>query len=114
MLASPFTFEAQIVPLTLIEQKAPAIKTLCESHKVRRLYAFGSVLTNAFSSLSDVDLMVDFKPMDVARYAENYFSLKFALEDALQRPIDLLEEKALRNPFFKKAVEEQRLLIYGN
>ena len=28
----------------------------------------------------------------------NYFELKFALQDAFNRPIDLLEEKAVKNP----------------
>jgi len=46
-------------------------------------------------------------------YADNYFDLKFALEDALKRSVDLLEEKAIKNQYFKKAVEKDRQLIYG-
>ena len=36
----------------------PQIRELCEQHKVERLYAFGSVLTERFSKDSDVDFLV--------------------------------------------------------
>ena len=71
------------------------------------------MLTNKFSDGSDIDLLVDFNPVELEQYADNYFSLKFALEDALRRPVDLLEETAIKNSYFKKAVEDQRLLIFG-
>jgi predicted nucleotidyltransferase len=72
------------------------------------------VLTDKFSDTSDIDLMVDFEAIELKSYADNYFNLKFALENILRRPIDLLEEKAIKNPYFKKAVEQQRQLIYGS
>jgi uncharacterized protein len=46
------------------------------------------------------------------QYADNYFQLKFSLEDTLKRKIDLLEEKTIINPYFKKAVEDHRQLIF--
>ncbi|HZH37676.1 MAG TPA: nucleotidyltransferase domain-containing protein [Flavisolibacter sp.] len=100
--------------MTLLDQYNHVIRTLCEKHRVRRLYAFGSVLTDKFSAGSDIDLMVEFMSVDLRQYADNYFSLKFALEDTLHRPVDLLEEKAIKNPYFRKAVEQQRQLIYGS
>ncbi|MBD0350203.1 MAG: nucleotidyltransferase domain-containing protein [Flavisolibacter sp.] len=100
--------------MSLIDQYTTDIQRLCAQHKVRRLYAFGSVLTDRFGSDSDVDLIVDFEPLDIGQYADNYFNLKFALEDTLHRPIDLLEEKTIRNPYFKQAIEHQRQLIYGH
>lgn len=90
------------------------IQRLCQQYKVRRLYVFGSVLTDRFRLDSDVDLIVDFEPLDLRQYADNYFNFKFALEDTLQRPVDLLEEKAIRNPYFRKSLEQQRQLVYGN
>jgi hypothetical protein len=80
---------------------------------VKTLYAFGSVLTEKFNEESDVDFIVDFQDVDLLKYADNYFDLKFSLEDTLKRSVDLLEEKAIKNPYFKKAVEQQRKLIYG-
>lgn len=98
--------------MQFIEQHTQEIETLCRQHKVKRLYAFGSVLTNRFAQDSDVDLIVDFEPLDTAQYADNYFNLKFGLEDTLHRSIDLLEEHAIRNPYFKEAIKNQRKLIY--
>ncbi|MGZ8537956.1 MAG: nucleotidyltransferase family protein [Flavisolibacter sp.] len=81
---------------------------------MKTLYAFGSVLTNQFNHESDIDLIVDFELQDTDHYADNYFNLKFALEDTFKRKIDLLEEKAIKNPYFKQVIESQRQLIYRN
>jgi len=89
------------------------ISRLCETHKVKSLYAFGSVLTDRFDKDSDIDLMVDFANIAVEDYADNYFDFKFSLQDILKRPIDLLESKAIKNPYFRQAVNEQRQLVYG-
>lgn len=89
------------------------IAKLCEIHKVKRLYAFGSILTDKFDKKSDIDLIVDFANMDVDDYADNYFDFKFALQDILKRPVDLLESRTINNPYFKQAINQQRQLVYG-
>ena len=88
------------------------INRLCESHKVRHLFAFGSVLNDEFTKESDVDLVVDFNTNDPIDYAENYFSLKFSLEDLLKRPIDLLEHKALKNRYLVNSINLSKKLLY--
>jgi uncharacterized protein len=100
-------------PMNFISQNIELINALCKSHKVKRLYAFGSVLTDKFNEQSDIDLIVDFYDIKLLDYADNYFDLKFSLEDNLKRPVDLLEEKAIKNPYFKKAIEKNKQLIYG-
>ena len=89
------------------------IYQLCKQHKVKTLYAFGSVLTEKFNSQSDIDLVVDFSNVPVEDYADNYFDLKFSLQDTLKRDIDLLEEQAIKNPYFRQIVSSQKQLIYG-
>ncbi len=91
----------------------PEIVMLCETHNVKTLYAFGSILNENFNNESDIDLIVDFNNIDVEEYADNYFDFKFSLQDILKRPIDLLEDKAIKNPFFRKSVNQQRQLVYG-
>jgi predicted nucleotidyltransferase len=98
--------------VTLLDTHITDIKKLCSNHKVKNLYAFGSVLTNKFTNESDVDLVVDFDPIDISLYADNYFDFKFALQKILNRPIDLLEEKAIKNPYFRQNLNQQRQLIY--
>jgi hypothetical protein len=99
--------------MNLIENHNKDIQNLCKAHKVKSLYAFGSVLTDKFNSESDVDFIVDFQKLDVLDYGDNYYNLKFALENILKRSIDLLEEKAIKNPYFRKSVNQNKKLIYG-
>lgn len=99
--------------MTPIEQYSKDIQRLCLLHKVKRLYAFGSVLSDKFSEKSDIDFMVDFETIELNNYTDNYFDFKFSLEDIFKRPVDLIEEKAIKNPYFKEAVNNQRKLVYG-
>jgi hypothetical protein len=80
---------------------------------VKSLYAFGSVLTDKFNDKSDIDLIVNFSDVQLLDYADNYFDLKFSLEDTFKRSVDLLEEKAIKNPYLKRAIEKNMQLIYG-
>lgn len=91
------------------------IIALCEKHKVMQLCVFGSVLTNKFRKDSDVDFVVIFNrdSLPLMVYGENYFDFKFALEDLLKRPVDLVEYNAIRNPYFKEELDETKQLIYG-
>jgi predicted nucleotidyltransferase len=98
--------------MTLIHKNTDLIFKLCEEYKVKELYAFGSVLSDSFSAESDVDFIVSFLPLDLLDYADNYFDFKFALEEALNRPVDLLEETAIKNPYFKDSVNRKKKLVY--
>ncbi|HRJ28784.1 MAG TPA: nucleotidyltransferase domain-containing protein [Cyclobacteriaceae bacterium] len=97
----------------LLEIYKDEIQRLCEKTGVKELYSFGSVNTTKFSKDSDVDLMVDFETNDPIEYTDNYFDLKFELERLLKRPIDLLESKAIKNPFLKENIDKSKILIYG-
>lgn len=99
--------------MNLIENHTKDILNLCKTHKVKSLYAFGSVLTDKFNNKSDVDLIVDFEKLDVLDYGDNYYDLKFSLENILKRKVDLLEEKAIKNPYFRKTLNQNKKLIYG-
>jgi len=88
------------------------INALCANHKVRSLYAFGSVLTPNFNTNSDIDLIVDSKEIDVKDYADNYFDFKFSLQDIFNRPVDLLEEQAIKNPYFKEELNKKKVIVY--
>jgi predicted nucleotidyltransferase len=99
--------------MELIKQHKATIESLCRQHKVSKLYAFGSVLSDQFGEESDVDLLVDFAGVDLKHYADNYFSFKFALEKTFLRPVDLVEERAIRNPFFKQSIQARCQLLYA-
>jgi predicted nucleotidyltransferase len=99
--------------MNLIESNIEKIKLSCAKHKVNKLFAFGSVLKDSFHKDSDIDLIVDFKKVDLIEYADNYFDLKENLESIFNRPVDLLEEKAIQNPFFKRQIDIEKQQIYG-
>ena len=99
--------------MNIIDKNIDKIKALCNKHKVTRLFVFGSILTENFKKSSDIDLLVDFAGVDLYDYADNYFDFKNSLEKLLKRQIDLLEDKAVKNPYLRKSIDSSKQLIYG-
>lgn len=101
--------------MNLISENLSVLRNLCRRYKVNRLYAFGSVLTSKFNDDSDVDIPVDFnEDIDHNNYADNYFDFHSALRSLFGREVDLVDESAIRNPYFKEELEETKKLIYAN
>lgn len=101
--------------MKLIELNLRQILDLCRKHRVKTLSVFGSILTDRFNDRSDVDLLVDFEPVDHDKfdYVGNYFDLKYALEKLFGRKVDLIEYGSNLNPIFKALVDKKKQLIYG-
>ncbi|MEI6682342.1 MAG: nucleotidyltransferase domain-containing protein [Bacteroidota bacterium] len=96
-----------------VERNIQSIKKLFINHSVDKLYLFGSILGNDFNEKSDIDLVVSFKKTELLKYSDNYFDFKFSLEDLFNRPVDLLEETSIKNPYFLESLNESKKLIYG-
>ena len=99
--------------MKLIENNIQNIVALCKKYKVKKLFAFGSILTDRFNDDSDVDLVVSFNKAEVSDYFDNYFDFKYSLEELFGRDVDLLEEQTIKNPYLKKNVDATKALIYG-
>ncbi len=99
--------------MTVLNQHIDQIKKLCELNKVSTLFAFGSITRDDFNPDSDIDLIVEIDDNDPISYADKYFNLKFQLEEILNRQIDLLEQKSIRNRFLKNEIERTKVHIYG-
>ena len=99
--------------MSIIDQNIEIIRDLCTKHKVSRLFIFGSALTKKFKKNSDIDMLVDFHDVDLYDYANNYFDLKASLENLFKRDVDLLEDKAINNPFLRQSIDSTKQLIYG-
>lgn len=95
-----------------INQYKEQIRQLCRSYGIMRLEIFGSALRNDFGAESDVDCLIDFIE-DGGNYFERYFDFKYELEKLFGRKVDLVVEKAIRNPYFKQDVSETKQLIYA-
>lgn len=99
--------------MDLINKHRKELDNACSSFMVNELYAFGSILIEKFNSQSDIDFIVSIQSNDPIEYAENYFALKFELENIFKRKIDLLEQKAIRNKTFENLVNQKKVLIYA-
>ena len=90
------------------------IKRLCQENSVKNHYVFGSVLREDFKDTSDIDMVVEIDSDDPLDYADRYFNLKFSLQDIFKRDVDLLENKAIRNPYIRENIDKTKSLIYGS
>jgi len=97
----------------LVKDKLEDMVNLCKIRGVRRLALFGSAATHAFDqSSSDLDLIVEFKPMSPVQHAENYFGLMEDLQRIFGVPVDLVEMEPIRNPYFRQAVTTNQVVLY--
>ncbi len=101
--------------LPLIETKRAEIAELCRRYHVRRLEVFGSAARDDFDPVrSDVDFLVDFdRDHREALSLKTYFGLKESLEALLGRPVDLVEDGAVENPYLRAHIEQSREPVYG-
>jgi predicted nucleotidyltransferase len=95
--------------------KREEIAELCRKHHVRRLSVFGSAARDDFDpATSDVDLRIEFDSASIEHYADNYFDLQDSLESLLERKVDILSSRTIRNPYFRMAVECSQVTIYAS
>jgi len=98
----------------LIESKRKELEELCRKYKVRRLEIFGSAVTDSFDfDKSDLDFVVQFRELAPGEYAETYFGLLEEMEELFQRPIDLIMETAIDNPYFKEELEKSGVVLFA-
>ena len=98
--------------MSIIEQNIDQIHKLCKQYHVSQLSVFGSVVTDQYNKDSDIDLLVDFSNMDLKYYADNYFALKRSLEKIFNREVDLLENKAIKNPYLRESIDSSKRVLY--
>ena len=92
----------------------PQVLCLLEKHKIQKACFFGSVFTKNFNESSDVDFLVSIQEIlasiDAGRHL---WDLTYELEELLNRKVDLITERSLRNPYFVKELNETKFPIYG-
>lgn len=98
----------------LIRNAQPQLHELCRRHNVRRLDLFGSAAGTQFDpATSDLDFLVEFGEFQKGEYADHYFGLLEELRSLFDRPIDLVVERALRNPYLLENVARTRQPLYA-
>ena len=96
-----------------IEQYRAELEALCRRFGVRRLEVFGSAVAGEFrAETSDLDFLVEFEPPTGPGYADRYFGLLESLQALFGRPVDLIVASAIKNPYFREAIDKTRVLLY--
>ena len=80
---------------------------LAERFGVTSLALFGSFARDQATDRSDVDVLVRFNGPATSK---TYFGVQFYIEDLLDRPVDLVTEKALR-PELRPYVEREAVHV---
>ena len=90
---------------------------MIEFAQIRYLYTNSLIMQrliqDKFDENSDIDILVSFKELSIAKYTDNYFDLHYKLEELFDRKIDLLTENSLSNPYFIESIEETKQLLYA-
>ncbi len=96
----------------IISDNIDQIRVLCIENNVKSLFAFGSVVKGKFTNSSDIDLIISFNPMSHGDYADTYFRVADKFEDLFHRPVDLITEKSLKNPYLIDSINRTKTLLY--
>ncbi len=100
--------------LQVLESQREAIAALCAKYGVRRLDLFGSALRDDFRpGESDLDLLVEFQPMESYARATAYFDLLDELGRLLGLKVDLVMATAVKNRYIAKDIERTKRQLYA-
>jgi len=98
----------------LIQNKLDKIIAVCKKHHVEAISLFGSAAKDVMHKGSDIDFLVKFSDdIDVLDYADNYFSLLEQLQGILNRKVDLVSGKSLKNPVLKEEIYQTKIDLYA-
>ena len=101
----------KIIPL--VASRTPQIRNLCRRHHVKRLDIFGSAVNGDFHpDESDIDFLVQFDDSPEAQRFETRFQLTEELKALFGRSVDLVDDSAIQNPYFRDEVDQTREPIY--
>ena len=101
--------------IELITSHKKEIASLCNQYNVKYLELIGSALNEDDFDLqtSDIDFIVEFLPSEPRKHARAYFNLLEKLQDMFGRKIDLVEVKAVTNPYLLDSINKNKMEIYA-
>lgn len=92
-----------------IEQLKEAILPILKKHKINRAGVFGSYAKDLNTEESDIDILIE---LGEKISLLEFIRIKFALEDKLNKKVDLVEYQALK-PQLKDRILAEEIKIYG-
>ena len=99
-----------------IAEKKKDLVALCRRYDVVRLEVFGSAARGTDFNLdsSDADFLIEFDPDSSLPPFDRYFDLVEEMRTVLGRSVDLIEDRAIRNPYLRVAIDKSRELVYAS
>jgi len=92
----------------------PRIEALCRVHGVTSIEVFGSAATGQFDpQRSDFDFIARFAPDEERSLGRRFVAFSEALEALLGRPVDLMTDHPIENPYLREAIASSRRLLYA-
>ena len=88
------------------------IVEFCRKWNITEFALFGSVLRDDFRPDSDVDVLVTFGPGGGLTF-ENRVKMLDELSAIFGRKVDLVEKKAIRNPFRRYEILTTKSVVYA-
>jgi predicted nucleotidyltransferase len=101
--------------IELIKSHKKEIADLCSKYNVKYLKLIGSALNedDFDPQTSDIDFIIEFLPSQPRQHARAYFELLEKLQDVFGRKIDLVEVRAVTNPYLLDSINKNKMEIYA-
>ena len=97
-----------------VAERRDDITRICRHYRVRTLELFGSAVCDRFEpGSSDLDFLVTFEELELGQYADCYFGILEELTQLFRRPVDLVMQDAIENPYFLRDISLSRTLLYA-
>lgn len=87
------------------------VENFCQRWNVQELALFGSVIRDDFTSASDIDVLIEWKP-DASWSLFDVVKMREELSQLFKRPVDLTQKRLVKNPFSRAEILCTYRVIY--
>ena len=97
-----------------VDKQQDEIAAVCRQYGIERLFVFGSAIREDFKpGESDIDLLVEFGPIDVTKKFHVYLDAREAFRRIFNVDVDLVMRGAVKNKVIAKEIDRTKKLIYA-
>mgnify|MGYP006285994141 CR=1 FL=1 len=97
-----------------VDERQDEIAAACRQYYIERLFIFGSAIREDFKAgESDIDLLVEFGPMDVTKKFHVYLDAREAFRRIFKADVDLVMRGAVKNKIIAREIDSTMKLIYA-
>jgi hypothetical protein len=97
-----------------VDEQQDEIAAACRQYGIERLFVFGSAIREDFRpGESDIDLLVEFGPIDVTKKFHAYLDAREAFRRIFNADVDLVMRGAVKNKVIAKEIDRTKKLIYA-